>query len=566
VIETIDVARFRPPKPRVFSLEPLTKRSRPRHHRRSSDRDIEQRGDASPTENPSSSLDNVITVPGSPVPSEVSSSSAISTSTVSFRTGNGVTRITQGLDTQSEASLKADKTITAEAEILRGACLPGDLIPVRIKIDHTKPIKSVHGIIITLYRQGHIDTYPPLPIGPRVPDQKLRYEEVYPTSRTGLGGLSLSSAGTVHQFRRDLAQTFAPLIVDPVKMTAVIQASVRVPENVFPSITCVPGNIISFKYYVEVVIDLAGKLASQGRFFPRLTMTGAHTPYDYPATNQYFGDMYGNAQTNNGNFADTDPIRREKSVVFCQFEVTIGTKDSERKTSRRPMMNRDELDWPNEGDQSTSHPDIYNDDSTPSILGNPNDNEHTDFNEDYNEDPSYCPNEETVPEPPQLFPPPQPEEPVDEKERLRRAEQYLLPSAPPVDDDDAVPSVPPPLLQPSAPTLSDLENAHPHIESAAPHYDNLSPRGSMVASPQVRAMNEASPSTVSAGADTDKQEMERQRLLALASSPEDDEDDREIIGTSTPLAPSAPVLHEDDGTHLSNHRRSDSDYLPQYQR
>ncbi|RAL63135.1 hypothetical protein DID88_004217 [Monilinia fructigena] len=83
--------------------------------------------------------------------------------------------------------------------------------------------------------------------------ERLKHEEYYPKSKTGLGGLSLSSAGSTSVFRKDLSQTFAPLIVDPTTLTAQVTASVRVPEDCFPTICGVPGQMVNFKYQVEVI-------------------------------------------------------------------------------------------------------------------------------------------------------------------------------------------------------------------------------------------------------------------------------------------------------------------------
>lgn len=50
-----------------------------------------------------------------------------------------------------------EKAVTAAIELSRGGCLPGDVLSVKITVDHTKPIKSLHGIIVTLYRQCYIN-------------------------------------------------------------------------------------------------------------------------------------------------------------------------------------------------------------------------------------------------------------------------------------------------------------------------------------------------------------------------------------------------------------------------
>jgi len=564
----------------VFSLEPLARRTRSRHHPKTSsagtdDRSTPKREDAVPIGDAPPNLDPAVTgriddTPQSPVPSEISSVSAISSSNVSFRIGNGATRGNQGNDSHSTASMMADKTVIAEAEVLRGGCLPGDLVPVRIKIEHTKPIKSVHGIIVTLYRQGRIDTYPPLPVGPRIAGQKPKYEEYYPKSRTGLSGLSLSSAGTVHLYRMDLAQTFAPLIVDPVKMTTVVQTSVRVPDDVFPTITCVPGDIISFKYYVEIVIDLAGKLATQGRFFPRISMTGVPAPYDYaPGSNQTISFTQGNFQTLSTNFANTDQIRREKSVVFCNFEVVMGTKDTERKNLKRPAVNRDDSTmprWSYESDHCSREAQVHQNTAIPAASSYNGGPVRPHGQHDL-EDPTHHP---MAPVATPLYIPPEREDLVDEKTRLRRAEEYLLPSAPPL-NDEGISSISQ-IVAPSAPSQDVLEAAYFHYEPSAPVYDGPTSAMSAATDTGTETTADHHPDRFATPDDRmddthcDKQELERQRLLAAASSPDDGEGvESEAPGPRAMPTPSAPVLHESDEYHFPHDHPPGTEYLPRYQ-
>ena len=101
-------------------------------------------------------------------------------------------------------------------------------------------MKSLHGVIITLYRQARVDLHPAIPIGPTEKGKEGKYEDYYPRSVTGLGGLSLSGAGSSHVFRKDLSQTVLPLIVDPNTLTADVTGKVGVPEEAFPTIATVP--------------------------------------------------------------------------------------------------------------------------------------------------------------------------------------------------------------------------------------------------------------------------------------------------------------------------------------
>jgi hypothetical protein len=233
----------------------------------------------------------------------------------------------------SRAALKG-KTITATINVLKGGVLRGDQIPIRVTVNHTKHVRSLKGIIITLYRQARVDMHPALPVVANSKGDKKKTEDYYPKSRTGLGGLSLSSAGSSHLFRKDLSQSFAPLFVDPRTLTAEIKCAVRVPDEAFPTISNVPGAMISFKYYVEVVVDIQGKLTGLDRMVANAGLVNVPTSGGIAgmARDDATSTMF---STWGGNFVDTDQIRREKGVISSLFEVIIGTKDSERNGKRK---------------------------------------------------------------------------------------------------------------------------------------------------------------------------------------------------------------------------------------
>ncbi|OCL13948.1 hypothetical protein AOQ84DRAFT_260992, partial [Glonium stellatum] len=365
LVETIDIAPILDPKPRVISLEPIYRRSRARSNvkKRSPPSDSPQQSvdgaEASRNSRVSelSSVTEESDTPRSPAPSDLSFESQFSNVT-----GSGVdsgrlsvsTGSSGGTLNGSKTSLKG-KTITATIELLKAGFLRGDNIPVKISVNHTKHIKSFQGIIITLYRQARVDMHPALPVAPNSKADKVSSEDYYPKSRTGLGGLSLSSAGSSHVFRKDLAQSFAPLFIDPRTFTAEVKASVRVPDEAFPTISSVPGAMISFKYYVEVVVDLQGKLAGLDKLFPSSGLVNvpnnAATAFDNTASSaaaaaaaasgrpedhhHHPAAACGMVSAWGGNFVDTESIRRDKSVVTCVFEVVIGTKDSDRKGKRK---------------------------------------------------------------------------------------------------------------------------------------------------------------------------------------------------------------------------------------
>src|SRR5438034_2343678 len=286
LLEVIDIASLAAPKPRVISLEPVSKKSKtwPKTKGASAEQISGTRYSLEPSPNESEPP-----VPLSPAPSELSnSSSCVSNSTQSFKiVGESTSANCAGFgngESQSSSETQAGRRITATTEVLRSGVLPGDALPIKVSINHTKPIRSPNGIIITFYRQGRIDMHPAIPVGTPEKGKKPVYEDYYPRSRTGLGGLSFGATRSSSVFRKDLSQAFAPLIIDPSTMKAVVKASIKIPEDTFPTITRVPGGMISFRYYVEVVMDLRGKLG-----LPRLNMMTASNNYNCSPGGQVTG-------------------------------------------------------------------------------------------------------------------------------------------------------------------------------------------------------------------------------------------------------------------------------------
>ena len=327
VIESIDVALSQQSKSQTVSLEPING-----GNKNKSKKDMKKVAGVEANQPSRVSSDP----PQSPAPSERSSISTTSSGLNWQVRSIGSSGRSADCD-DSGNDLVGLGGIHATIEILRSGCLPGDSLPVQVSVTHTKAIKSLQGIVVTLYRLARIDTHPAIPLGPRDRDKKPEYEDYYPKSRTGLGGLSLSSAGSSRTFRQDLNQTFAPLLIDPRSLTAVVKTSLQVPEDLFPTISNVPGEMISFKYYVEVVVDLRGKLAGQDRVRYQLGIVNGAGGYGHgdPKVHGIDGSSGLFFPLASGfGCLDTSQIRREKRVVSWPFEVILGTNDSDRKRCR----------------------------------------------------------------------------------------------------------------------------------------------------------------------------------------------------------------------------------------
>ena len=411
---------------------------------------------------------------------------------------------------------------------------------MRISIKHNKAIKSTpgKGIIVTLYRQGCIDTHPAIPVGPGHKGEKRRFEDYYPKSRTGLGGLSLSSAGSSRSFRQDLAQIMMPIIIDPHSLNAVINTSIEVPAQVFPTITGVPGKMVSFRYFVEIVIDLRGKLSGQDRIRPHLSITsGPEYGYSDPTISRredVDGVNYHSAPAS--SFRITDGLRRTKGIISTKSEITIGTRDSARKRIKQFEERLRQL-----ADKS-NEAELGREEEVGILNSSAEHRLHTSGEQAINGN--------NVPQTADM-PLPEPEEELDEKTRLRRAEERLLPSAPPSDDHHH------PLAttsMPSAPPAIDEEDFVQRygLGAPAPAYEGPSAGFAESSRPRRTPQDGANP-------EDDKQELERSRLLALASSPDGEGDNSEVLKDgSQATAPSAPVLYEDDIFSINDPRIPES--------
>lgn len=573
-VERIDISPLYPPKSRTITLEPVSRRKVAKDQakkfvdpsdRKSRKTDSASRSDPQRNSNSTApSTGNESEPPMSPSPSHMSFESAASG--INGHSQRDSSSQSQDTSTNtrpndSKGSI-AVKNITTEVESCVGGCLRGDSIPVKVSVNHVKHIKSMNGVIVTLFRQARVDMHPAIPLGPTEKSSNPKYEDYYPRSKTGLGGLSLSGAGSSHMFRKDLSQTVQPLIVDPGSLLSEVTVKVRVPEDAFPTISTVPGAMISFKYYVEVVVDIQGKLAPQERAMAGLTgMTST--------TMSGGGDDLENDRSGMGAsgtyMVDTAPVRRDKGVVSATFEVVIGTRDSERRKGKQKEKEEENVaaipEPPvaepiphgevanNNGDRPySSHPsqdDYWDYNYHDWTHGNLNGHDHWDYHGNGWEDPHHVPMPH-IPDNSQL----------SEKELARRAEERLLPSQPPGMEQQASEGA-------QAPTAPYLPGEHvPDAYGApTPAYESRLPSPSATSSAPANTALQTTHSDASAPAPEyfpvagpsnhvpvtmptdDKQEMQRRQLEAEASAPPVDSDPRTPSHDTitTQQQPSAPA-------------------------
>lgn len=420
----------------------------------------------------------------------------------------------------------------------------------------------MHGVIVTLYRQGRIDSAPALSSIRELSKEeakRLEKDEYYPKSKTGLGGLSLSSAGSCSVFRKDLSQALTPLIIDPATLSASVTTSVRVPEDAFPTIKGVPGEMITFKYQVEVIVDLGGKLANQIQTNKAgSTRIGVAAGAMGPTGNPYEGGAASLASWST-SIIDTDRLRREKGVISVVFELVVGTMDSSRlrgKSSLKlnPSIRSRHMVGPEHRISSYDRPGWPTSAEDEEQDENGQQEDYDSFPQQPERYPYWSPPQSAQIAAPTYVPPPEvPDESgLSEKDRIRRAEQRLLPSQPPetpvagpsrpvdpgseniYDADDQLPAVTTSLA--TAPT--------PPILPAPPGPPPAEPPDLPPEAPSAPTMEDLTAGTELPSSE-DKQELERRRLLAEASSPPEFPEDYDNGGagsSSSAAAASAPPL------------------------
>lgn len=177
-------------------------------------------------------------------------------------------------------------TIKVILEVPQRGYLRGELIPLKLSINHLKKIQDFNGIIITLVRVCRLDNGPD---------------------------------GVVESFRKDLQQLILPLYVDPVTFHSEINSSVRVPADAFPTIVGCP--LVSFQYFVEVLINLSGKSVALD------SDVESHSHTNNPPNNKLdsFKFNYNSAQNERSSYINTDRFKRLKKFLQLTTEITIGT-------------------------------------------------------------------------------------------------------------------------------------------------------------------------------------------------------------------------------------------------
>ena len=358
----------------------------------------------------------------------------------------------------SQASSGA-RTISASFELPRSGALPGELVPILVQIQHTKAVRSLNGVIVTLYRQARVDMHPNS--SSVLGDQKeTKNEDYYPRSRTGLGGLSLSAAGSSQVWRKDLSQSISPLYIDENSMTAIVRPTIRIPEDVFTTLSNAPGDMIAFRYFVEVIIDINGKLGSRQNGSTPDTASVHSAPITL-LQGPTGDDIWSPSQIVNDSATFYQPPAT-KGIVKLQCELVIGTHDSAKhkgketrnaapasttaKVQEPHQLSHDHPEqlssypvtpntYPSDEHYSFEYYDSRHDADYEFTRGDHYSNHYGYNSADSHHMDGHFPHPIYSGTHPSVPPPPNTSE-LSEKERMRAAEETLLPSQPPGAEQD----------------------------------------------------------------------------------------------------------------------------------
>jgi len=569
--ENIDVGLFSIPITRVVILDPIVPVFEPKAPAKTLKATLATSRRQSYT-SPTSRTNRFSRTPDSTdSPIEGRSTRTTSPSAVSFRSGAAVGVQVSPFNSEPQSSqssrqvmfsdntankiisdLRTRRTISMSVELSRSGCLPGEIVPLTVSVKHTKVIQSLNGIIVTLYRIGHVDMHPDIPLGTTHQNDKVKQENLYPRSRTGLGGLSLTAAGSSQIWRKELSQTFAPLYIDHHTMSAQVKLAVRVPDDAFPSIQNAPGQMISFKYYVEVIVDIHGKMTDPDLNYPSLSVTGVQSqmPNGGPIESLHSVTTWG------ANCIDTTQIRAARWSMTCDCDLVVGTRDSARERGKREKQDLNQPYAAGAQEEysvevpETNNVDGYENYAYESYDGNGyvytdyydssyGNGAPYDYGHDYDYDnyqyqnPRYnLPNVQYYPPVPLPIMPE--EDDLSEKERAWRAEARLLPSQPPADDGPSAGTIEQAPTAPFLPNEGDFDSSEAYRRAVDQHhYGSNHQRGfDLAIHRQTLQMTEHARADlchasnvdvmqVQQGASSDdKQELERRRLQFRASGPE----------------------------------------------
>ncbi|CCH59802.1 hypothetical protein TBLA_0B09840 [Henningerozyma blattae CBS 6284] len=300
--------------------------------------------------------------------SNSSHSNSLSTKQVDDGTSSFITKITNNSSSTTSSNNSSNKSINSEKKVVISVNLPhsgftiGEIIPIKVSINHYKEFSHPASLITTLVRICRVN---------------------------GSGDDQLNET-----FRKDICQSVSPVYIDPVTLDCNLIVYLKVPLDAFATFTAVQ-KYFSFQYYVEVMVNLSQKNIIytesnriigkpnennqsnelifqrlednmnhlQRNFFNKMNQNAIMNDHDDIESNILYHDM-----------VNVDKLKRLRNVTGMSIEVIIGTTrnktiDHEIESNNQTIKDYDIQDG-NSTHTTTSNKYIGNSISLENTLSN----------------------------------------------------------------------------------------------------------------------------------------------------------------------------------------------------
>ncbi|SCU83048.1 LADA_0C09384g1_1 [Lachancea dasiensis] len=118
------------------------------------------------------------------------------------------------------------KTVTISVDLPSSGYVIGEVIPIKLQLDHYREYSHSAGLIATLVR----------------------------ICRVG----DATKENLIETYRKDICQTVSPIYVNPETLGCCVTVYLKVPLDAFPTLQ-LPNKRFTFQYYVEVLVNLSKK-------------------------------------------------------------------------------------------------------------------------------------------------------------------------------------------------------------------------------------------------------------------------------------------------------------------
>lgn len=208
-------------------------------------------------------------------------------------TSSSLTKQTNGSRSSNNTigSTSSQKTVTISVDLPSSGFVIGEIIPVKLKLEHYKEYSHPTGLIATLVRICRV--------------------------------CGSSKDEPMETFRKDICQTVGPIYVDPESHECTITVYLKVPLDAFPTLT-MPSRHFSFQYYVEVLVNLSRKnlVFTESN---RVIGTGSNSDLSVSKLGSTMEETVANLQRKLRSGPHGDPMKNDdrESLIFFKDLINV---------------------------------------------------------------------------------------------------------------------------------------------------------------------------------------------------------------------------------------------------